>query len=187
VNYANETLIEGNRFLRGSGVKDIVITADATYTKIGPNNWIMGGTVAERIQDASNSTFYGFQINDEPVQKNNTSYTQLDESGVQRSMFRTTDDGTVYWYGYHGTPLARGGGGANYFYDGNGNIAAALSGAFSGLVNPDTYAAFAHVKATEVQADSYAVGATAGVDKTCTGTPTAMTVTKGIITAITCP
>ena len=32
----------------------------------------------------------------------------------------------------------------------------------------------------------YAVGATAGIDKTCTAAPTAMTVTKGIITAITC-
>ncbi len=40
---------------------------------------------------------------------------------------------------------------------------------------------------SSVDATAYKVGGVAGVDRVCAGAPTAMTVTKGIITSITCP
>lgn len=57
VDHASYTVIRDNAFLaRGVASKDIIITANALGTLIGPNHWLTGTPITDMISDASAST-----------------------------------------------------------------------------------------------------------------------------------
>jgi hypothetical protein len=57
VNYADRTMIFANRFGRGAGAsKDVVVTANATGTTIGTNDWVQGAPYTSMISDSGTGT-----------------------------------------------------------------------------------------------------------------------------------
>jgi hypothetical protein len=138
LNYADRTQIYGNVFHRGTGAsKDVLITANATNTIIGSNDWALGGPMTAMVGDSGvNTNFFGtFPGFGGMVSPNNKPVIgAIDDIATARTLVLTQTDGSTSYNGYHGNAALNGANGFTYLYDGtvSNNVGLASGSAPSG-------------------------------------------------------
>lgn len=142
INYANATNVRDNSFTLGVGAKDIVVTVNATATRVRPNNF-NGATIANALSDSAPT--------------GQTRYELGGDSSTQLIFRDVTGTATIYGAGtqFFGQGVA----GANYIYDGQANnVTAAATNAPSSAPAAGTYLSVASLSAKEIAAPSSAAG-----------------------------